>query len=428
MYLASKMLNKTQLKAKIGFFPLIILLIISFLGIGTFVYIRRTHLLNTGSANSFPQKISATSPIGIFAVLALKDTNNISFADETYKNPNISGVAPRISWNALEPQENQFKWQILDDIFQKASANNKKIIIIPIAGFDTPQWALQGVQTANFPRKYGKGAGQISSLPIPWDQTYLTRWYTFLGQVANRYGNNSALVMIGVGGPTSVSAEMSLPNTDNDLRTWISLGYTPSKYENAWKQTFTEYARLFPHQHFALALYPGLPINEQGQVDQSASAASRQAIIDLGENMYPNQFALQTSGLNASKAPGGGYDIVLSFNGKIATGFQMSTSASIKPAKMGDSSNPVNALKLSIDKGVTPNQLGQTIKYLEIYEPDINNPDMQSVLAYGQQLLLTGKVVQPTIPLNNEENIRKHDKRKIIDTTQIDEIDPTVNY
>lgn len=402
-----------------------VLITVTIFGTGFYLYIRN-HNIQTHSAST-PLELS-NAPRGIFAVLALDNTNN-TFSNQTYTNPNISGVAPRISWNTIEPQENQFNWQVLDNIFQKAAANNKDVVIIPVAGFDTPQWALQGVQTAQFPRKYGKNAGQIAPLPIPWDQTYLNRWYAFLSQVANRYGNNPLLVMIGVSGPTSVSAEMSLPNTDGDVQQWISLGYTPSKYENAWKETFAEYAKLFPRQHFVLALYPGLPINDQGQVDQAASATTRQAIVNLGLHTYPDQFALQTSGLNASEQSqeGAGYDIVLNNNGKIVTGFQMSTSATNKPAKMGDGSNSANALKLSIDKGIAANSSGQTIKYLEVYEPDIDNPDMQSVLEYGQQLLLSGKANQPAISTDSS-CLKKCGRKNPEDTTQIDDSDPSINY
>lgn len=399
----------------------ILLVIILIIFWGSFSILGNRKTTNTSSS------LISSTPKGIFAVLALDNTESISFSDQTYTNPNISGVAPRISWNAIEPEQDQYQWQMLDDIFQKATANKKKVVIIPVAGFDTPQWALQGVQTAQFDRKYGKDAGEAGILPIPWDQVYLNRWFDFLSQIAKRYGDNQAFVMIGASGPTSVSAEMSLPNSDQDIQYWISLGYTPSKYENAWKQTFAEYARIFPHQHFALALYPGLPINDQGQVDQSASTATRQAIIDLGASTYPNQFSLQTSGLNGSKqSTGGGYDIVLNDNGKIATGFQMSTSATNKPAKMGDASNSINALKLSVDKGISPNSSGETVSYLEIYETDIDNPDMQSVLQYGQQLLLNGKAVQPTIPSN--DTLKKHGRKNSTNVTQIDDSDPSINY
>lgn len=382
----------------------------------------------TGSVQKLNTLVS-----GIFAVKALNDSAGISFTDQTYSNPNISGVVPRISWNTIEPQENKFQWQALDDIFTSAAQHGKKVVIIPVAGFDGPSWALQGVQTANFPRKYGKGAGQISPLPLPWDQTYLSRWYSFLSVLAGRYGNNPSFIMIGLSGPTSVSAEMSLPNTDKDIQQWISVGYKPSRYESAWKQTFAEYAKLFPKQHFVLALYPGLPINEQGQTVHSAKDATRQAIITLGANNYPKQFALQTSGLNASKQSNGagGYSIVLSYNGQISTGFQMSTSASVRPANMGDASNPVNALELSIMKGTQPNQAGMRINYLEIYEPDIINPDMQDVLAYGQKLLLYGSATAPAISATSQSTTRPRAGRKKQnpqDTNQIDDSDPSINY
>ncbi|PWT89876.1 MAG: hypothetical protein C5B54_08195 [Acidobacteria bacterium] len=370
---------------------------------------------------------------GIFAVKALNDPNGISFTDQTYSNPNISGVAPRISWNTIEPQENKFQWQPLDDIFTKAAEHAKKVVIIPVAGFDSPSWALQGAQTANFARKYGKGAGQISPLPLPWDQTYLAHWYSFLSALADRYGNNASFIMVGLSGPTSVSAEMSLPNTEKDIQQWVSLGYKPSRYESAWKQTFAAYAKFFPKQHFVLALYPGLPINEQGQAVHSAKDETRQAIINLGANNFPKQFALQTSGLNAAKQSNGagGYSIVLSYSGRISTGFQMSTSASVRPANMGDASNPANALELSIMKGTQPNQEGMRINYLEIYEPDIINPDMQEVLAYGQKLLLSGSATAPPVSTTSQSTTRskgRNKKQKPQDTNQIDDSDASISY
>jgi hypothetical protein len=437
----SDFMKKDEIKSKkalTAFFGIVTT--IAVLGVVASVY-----SLSNGHSQAAKRKnqagLSATRSIqisnmpcsGIFAVKALDDPTRISFTDQTYSNPNISGVVPRIGWNVIEPQEGQFQWQALDDIFKSAAQYGKKVVVIPVAGFDSPSWALQGVKTAHFPRKYGKGAGEIGPLPLPWDQTYLARWYSFLSKLAGRYGNNPAFVMVGLSGPTSVSAEMSLPNTDKDVQQWISSGYKPSLYESAWKQTYAAYARLFPHQHFVLALYPGLPINEQGQVDKSARDATRQAIIALGADSFPNQFALQTSGLNASKQSkgAGGYSIVLSYNGKILTGFQMSTSASVKPAKMGDASNPANALELSIDKGTQPNQAGIRIKYLEIYEPDIDDPDMQDVLAYGQKLLLYGSATPPASSSTSQftKGSRGGRKRqKLQDANQIDDSDPNIDY
>jgi hypothetical protein len=354
-------------------------------------------ITTTGPVASQPPGFpTGQMPIGLTAVKEYKDNarkqDNDSFNPETYKNPSISGVSFRVYWKDLEPGNDSFNWQITDAVFSQASANGKWVDLIIVPGFETPTWALQGVRTGTFSRKYGRGAGITGPLPLPWDETYLSRWFNFLQVVSARYGNNPSFCMISAAGPTSVSAEMSLPNSSDDIQKWIALGYTPTKYLQAWGEVYRRYAQIFPKQYFGLALYPGLPINDQGVVDQSQTTLTRQRVIDEGL-VYPQQFTLQTSGLNASKndtSGTGGYDIVLGYNGSIITGFQMSTSATRNPDKMGDAHDPIHALQLSVDKGLQPNAGGKRIRFLEIYEPDILNPGMQGVLQSARAILLDG--------------------------------------
>ena len=123
-------------------------------------------------------------------------------------------------------------------MFVRAAASHKFVVLILVPGFGTPAWALQGVDTAAFARQYGPGSGQLGDLPLPWDRTYLSRWFAFLHEVATRYGNNPQFRMISAAGPTSVSVEMSLPNRGSDIKRWTGLVYTPNRYEYAWKTVF----------------------------------------------------------------------------------------------------------------------------------------------------------------------------------------------
>ncbi len=58
--------------------------------------------------------------------------------------------------------------------------------------------------------------GKSVTLPLPWDTTYLKRWFTFVRALGQRYDANPAVVNVPATGPTSISEEMSLPN-DSDL-------------------------------------------------------------------------------------------------------------------------------------------------------------------------------------------------------------------
>jgi hypothetical protein len=218
-------------------------------------------------------------------------------------------------------------------------------------------------------------------LPLPWNEPYLQAWFTFLGAFAARYANNSEFRLIGVGGPTSVSTEMSLPGrktgdtalppaaNGSDVAEWMALGYTPDKYVNAWKETFDRYHQLFPHQHLGLALYPALPIGNNGAEDNRAAVTTMESVIDAGMR-YKQQFDLQENGMRGGAAQPSDpeYDAVRAHCGQIVTGLQNSKSATDDPAYQG----PLNrALDHVTAAGVD---------FWEVYVSDVDNPAMKDVL------------------------------------------------
>jgi hypothetical protein len=86
---------------------------------------------------------------------------------------------------------------------------------------------------------------------------------------------------------------------------------------------------------------------------------------------------------------------VISHAGRLITGLQMRCSAEGDSAVMGTGGDPPLALRRSIDKGMRPNDAGQHVDYLEIYEPDVIAEEMQPVLQYAASLF-EGK--QPSEP------------------------------
>ena len=218
----------------------------------------------------------------------------------------------------------------------------------------------------------------MGTLPMPWDQTYLSRWFAFLAEVAARYRNNPAFRMIAADGPTSVSAEMSLPNRGSDLAQWAALGYTPARYAAAWQTVFAEFARLFPRQYISLSLVPGLALGSGGTPDAAEIDELPASILAEGLRDVPG-FALMDSGLTAGTTFSNIYDLVRSQSGKVVTGFQLSTAATNSPGPMGDAADPVHALALTLERGVAAH-----VDFLEVYQPDVINPTMQGVLRTTQ--------------------------------------------
>lgn len=345
------------------------------------------------TASSAPSNLSIpTQPTGLTAVNNLEPSaprgsffDGILFDDRTYTNPNIAGITFRTSWADLEPTEGNFNWSKLDTVFNASEKNGKWVELVLIPGFGTPAWALQGVQTGTFSVLYGPGKGEDLSLPLPWDQVYLNRWFTFLRAVSARYENRPSFIKIAADGPTSITGEMTLPNTPADLCSWVEAGYTSDRVIAAWKQVFSNYAQIFPRQYFSLALFPPLPIvsktrcengNPTG-LDHAESARVSALIIALGADNYPRQFVVQENGLTAAKDDTsiGNYNVVKSYSGKVVIGYQLTTSAMMNPSAMGDPDG-ATALQKSLQIG-----LDAHAQFLEVYEPDVLNPAAQSVLA-----------------------------------------------
>jgi Beta-galactosidase len=307
------------------------------------------------------------------------------FDDRTYSNPFVAGLTFRTSWKDLEPTQDGFEWTKLDTVFANAEKNGKWVELVLIPGFGTPEWVLQGVQTSTFSVIYGPGKGENLLLPLPWDQIYLRRWFAFLRAVSARYQSRPSFIKIAADGPTSITGEMTLPDTPADICNWVKVGYTSDQLIGAWKQVFANYAHIFTRQYFSLALYPPLPIIstthcENGNpvgIDRNESQRVRAIIIGLGADNYPKRFILQENGLLATKgnATNGAYEVVKSYAGKVVTGFQLSTSAILSPVYMGDP-NGVTALQKSLQNGLDANA-----KFLEVYEPDALSPAAQNVLA-----------------------------------------------
>ena len=331
------------------------------------------------------------APNGLVAVLPPGPQRNPAQDQQALSNPFISGAAAQIDWRDLEPTQGRPDWAKLDALFAAAEASNKWVQLLIFPGFFSPAWALQGAETDLFPVQYGPGHGTVTRLPMPWDGTYLNRWFAFLKQLSGRYGGSPAFRMIAADGPTSVSAEMTLPIKPPDIKKWLAHGYMPKRYLDAWDRVFQVYAENFPNQCVSLSA-PGLPLLAQGRVvDAAAHAQARQQIIAQAGRLLGSRFAIQWSDLHAGRAAVEAPDqtsTVIGYSGRLITGLQMRSAAQGGGSTvMGAAGNPPLALRRSVDKGMAANPQGRHINYLEIYEPDVLAADTQPVLQYAASLL-----------------------------------------
>jgi hypothetical protein len=325
-------------------------------------------------------------PSGLVVVIADKPQQN-RLDLTALNNPFISGVALQIHWRDIEPAQGKPDWSKLDELFAAAESSKKWVHLLIFPGFFAPAWALEGAKTEMFAIQYGPGKNTVERLPMPWDSVYLTHWFAFLKQLSDRYGRSPAFRIVAADGPTSVSAEFTLPSTREDVQKWRKLSYTPRRYIEAWQKVLQVYAADFPNQCVSLSVGHGLNINDQGRIDVREHLRTRQAVIDQAMGILGHRFVLQNSDLHAGpKNQHPATSFVIGYSGRIITGLQMKTSAEHGSAEMGAEGDPPLALRRSIDKGMKPNDAGQHINYLEIYEPDVVADQMQAVLRYAGSL------------------------------------------
>jgi Beta-galactosidase len=330
-------------------------------------------------------------PTGVVA-FAIPGERKVPFPDRVFTDPWVSGVDLLMSWHDLEPAANTFDWSVVDCVFAQADAHHKFVVLSLMPGFLSPAWVLQtpGVQTQSFKFSYSNKA-PARPLPLPWNEVYLHTWFTFLGAVAARYGTNPEFRMIEVAGPTSVSTEMSLPDRrsgdtalpasahGSDIAEWISLGYRPDKLVKAWQESFDQYHQLFPNQYLGLALYPGLPIGNNGTEDQRERVATLHSVIAAGMR-YKQQFDLQEDGMKGGAAQPNDpeYNAVRAHCGKIVTGLQNAVTATDSPDQRW--------LSRALDHVVAAG-----VDFWEVFLPDIVNPSRTDVLRQASTQLRAHK-------------------------------------
>jgi hypothetical protein len=341
--------------------------------------------------------IDAPAPSGLVAVI--KNAPQSGSLDlGALKNPYINGVALQIHWSDIEPIEGKPDWSTLDQLFAAAESSKKWVQLSVYAGFFSPAWALKGVQTEDLAVQYGPDRGTVMKLPMPWDNVYLTRWLAFLTKLSDRYGNSPAFRVISADGPTSVSEEMTLPQSKSDVKKWQNDSYTPTKFVGAWQSVFDAYAADFPKQYVSLAVGEALNINDQGKIASGEGMTTRQTIIDQAMGLLGPRFLLENHDLHAGpENQQAATGFVMSYSGRVTTGLEMRCASELGTcsAAMGAAGDPPDALKKSINKGMEPNSAGQHVNYLEIYEPDIVAAPMQPVLRYGASLFAPGTPLRP---------------------------------
>ncbi|MGD0076259.1 MAG: hypothetical protein ABSD31_18270, partial [Candidatus Binataceae bacterium] len=264
---------------------------------------------------------------------------------------------------------------------------NKKVSINISAGWKTPGWVFtEGAQGFQFvwDKPWGPAYCTIVTIPVPWDPVFQAKWQELVAAFGVKYGADPAVTNVkltGIGYETGVtllpanSARNPINGGQclsyNDTANWMAIGYTRLRMENAWLETAEDFNAAFADREFAgMFAYGGFPpIDDNGEriagatVDHQASLD----LIKLGETDYGrDRFIAQSNGLSATYIYAG----VANAAASVDTGYQM-----------------VGVLGVALRHAV-PKAVHAGAKFLEIYEPDLTNPQLQSTISYAHTHLL----------------------------------------
>jgi len=267
----------------------------------------------------------SVQPKGIYAVIAIDnygvyDTN---YVNQIIANPAVCGLTIREQWRNVEPTEGNYDFSRIDAAVSRATLLNKTIQLIIVPGFYTPDWVLSQIDSCEsfltnpdtIPAPcgklkmivpYGNDGDDTLWFPLPWNSLYKQKWQNFLNAMAQKYNGNSTVVSIALGGPTSVSCEMTMPEWwkywkwQNILKLFYPLGdqhrNSNLAFVEEWKNSIQLYDQVFVNKSIIVTM-----ANALISFPSYSSEAARDTILEYFKNVnYLNNFkGTQTSGLMA---------------------------------------------------------------------------------------------------------------------------------
>jgi hypothetical protein len=278
------------------------------------------------------------------------------------ENPDIVGVSLHYEWKNLEPAEGQYHWEELDRQIQEAAGKGKKVMIRIHTGIFAPDWIYaKGAKSIKFVDRNplhdeahrGNRAtfSKELTVPIPWDEVFLSSWTSFVKVLGQRYGSNPTLAIVHITGGNTRSAELMLPHRPEDKKRWKEVGYRKELVVQAWQRTIDLFAQTFPDKPIA--------INLAGQIVEQDGAMEE--IAEYGLKKYGKRFFMQNNALTSNPEQRRPDFVLMSkLKDQATIGFQTLAAASFKnDSRQGD-------LRQSIENGIR-----RGAKYFEIYAVDV---------------------------------------------------------
>jgi hypothetical protein len=320
-----------------------------------------------------------------------------NFPDQILNDPRVMGLDVVGKWPDVEATEGVYDWSSLDSQLAQAAAHGKKVIFgIASGGVNVPDWLMANpdVQTFTFidVNPYNPTYGQPVTIPVFWDPIFLTKKIALIQATGARYAANPNIVVVGCSFANAVNFDWNIPHAPEDIANWLAAGYTSELVVNAGEMIVDATMAAFPNQNVVMPIGTGAP-----GLDPSVTYLA-ETVVDYATTTY-GRFITEKDAL-AAYTPDPStvvFDWLVLFNQCPNVAAQMLWKVSgdnTYRMNLGVPGDPADILRTAITMG---SRYGT--QYQEIYESDLMDPTLSSVIDYANTLLTTTPPL-PAAPSN----------------------------
>ena len=336
-------------------------------------------------------------PKGIFSMPAAE---TFGFPDQILDDSRIVGLDLGGSWGEdFETTEGVYDWSAVDSELAKAESHGKKVLLrIVSGGVNVPDWLLadRNVQTFSFidQNPYHSTYGEELTIPVFWDPVFLAKKLALIAAAGAHFSAHSNIEVVVCSFANCATGDWGIPDAPEDITNWLAAGYTTDKMVNTGKIIIDATMAAFPNQNVAMSIGRGA-----GDLDPTADYLA-ETVVDYATTTY-GRFITQKNSLSAT-TDDPTIDSPL-FNWQVLFDQSPNVAAQMLWFVSGDNTYRMN-------NGVPANEQAILLKaitigthygtqYLEIYEEDLKDPAMSSVLDTANTLL-TATPSPPPAPSN----------------------------
>ena len=252
------------------------------------------------------------------------------FTNSIRANHELTGVCLHVPWTGVEKEAGKPDFSAIDNFVAVLRDIRMKYQLCFKPGASTPPFVYaDGAQSfeTHVMNPHRPNFGEAIMIPVPWDPIYQRNFSRVIAQLGDRYASDPLCVSVVLTCANSLSAEMHLPKTREDLAKWRALGNYEEKLLYVYKKYTDEWAKAFPRQEISLHLSKVLDLPPQ----------FCERVIDYGLSKYPDRFSIQNCQLTGRREDTGmmTYDLVQKYRDRAHHGFQSLASLAPNNERMG---------------------------------------------------------------------------------------------